>query len=253
MSDRTWTRGIALTAAAGGFALALVAAPLAPNGDLSGFTPNAALAKGGGNNGADNSGGRGGGNGNGHGQGGSAPGQVISNSAAGGEDGPGHGHGLALGHDKDAVSGVQGGGSVLHPENHGVISSMLGSLNAAHASNRAKEVQLQHMLDGKSPSTVGYIAAYEAAIAEANVLGSGAVGYDAAISDAVGNLLSAANKEVGTLEDAEAVVQEVNSLLDTGVVSTTEEGSTTTESVVAEGFLAGSLAGEIGGGAGSLD
>ncbi len=132
MSDRSWTRRIALTAAAGGFALALVAAPLAPGGEFPGFTPSAALAKGGGNNGAGN----GGGNGRGHGKGGlggSAPGQVISNSAVGGEDGPGHGHGLALGHDKDAVSGVLSSHNGSHMDNHGALTSMLGSLNAAHA------------------------------------------------------------------------------------------------------------------------
>ena len=202
MSDRSWTRRIALTAAAGGFALALTAAPLAPGGEFPGFTPSAALAKGGGNNGAGN----GGGNGRGHGKGGlggSAPGQVISNSAVGGEDGPGHGHGLALGHDKDAVSGVQGGGSVLHSENHGVISSMLGSLNAAHAIANGNT-------NDNLNSKVGQISAYMESFNTGDILG------------AAEDLIAASNRDLESLDTdtVEDVVGGVNDLLGTNVLGT---------------------------------
>ena len=202
MSDRTWTRRIALTAAAGGFALALAAAPLAPGGEFPGFTPSAVLAKGGGDNGADHSGGRGGGNGHGKGGlGGSAPGQVISTSAVGGEDGPGHGHGLALGHDKDAVSGVQGGGSVLHPENHGVISSMLGSLNAAHAIANGNT-------NDNLNSKVGQISAYMESFNTGDI--------PAAAED----LIAASNRDLESLDTdtVEDVVGGVNDLLGTNAV-----------------------------------
>ena len=200
MSDRTWTRRIALTAAAGGFALALVAAPLAPNGDLSGFTPNAALAKGGGDNGADNSGGRGGGNGNGHGQGGSAPGQVISNSAAGGEDGPGHGHGLALGHDKDAVSGVLSCHNGSHPDNHGALASLLGSLNAAHAIANGNT-------NDNLNSKVGQIRAYMDAFNTAETAED--------ISDVAEALIAASNRDLESMDTdtVQDVVGGVNDLL----------------------------------------
>jgi len=192
MSDRTWTRRIALTAAAGGFALALVAAPLAPGGEFPGFTPSAALAKGGGNNGAGN----GGGNGRGHGQGGSAPGQVISNSAAGGEDGPGHGHGLALGHDKDAVSGVLSSHNGSHPDNHGALASLLGSLNAAHAIANGNT-------NTNPNSRVGQIRAYMIE------LDSGT------FETAADALIAASNKDLTSMDidDIKSVVSGVNDLI----------------------------------------
>ena len=244
MSDRTWTRRIALTAAAGGFALALAAAPFAPNGDFPGFAPNAALAKGGGDNGANNSGGRGGGNGQGHGKGGSAPGRLISDSAGDGEDGPGHGHGLALGHDKDAVSGVQGGGSILHPENHGPISSMLGRLNAAHASPNAME-------HAAAFSTVGRLATYIDLLEEGEIVAAAA------------ELLAVANKDVANIDSIESVesteaatvVREVNSLLGVTVGSTGEatasSGEATISQVDEEELIRVFAGGEVGGGLGS--
>ena len=115
-------RRIALAAAAGSVALALVALPLAPG---------AALAKSGGSNGAGHSGDKGGGKG--HGKGGSGgPDTTTFVDSDGDSHGKGHsGHGK--GHSKDAVSGVEVSEEGFHPNNHGALASMLGSLNAAHA------------------------------------------------------------------------------------------------------------------------
>ena len=215
MSDRTWTRRIALTAAAGGFALALAAAPFAPNGDFPGLAPNAALAKGGGDNG--------GGNGRGHGKGGlggSAPGQVIRTSADDGEDGPGHGHGLALGHDKDAVSGVQGGGSVLHPVNHGTRASLLGSLNAAHAIANGNT-------NDNLNSKVGQILEYMKLF---NEYAEGEEGTT--VGDVADALITASNKDLTSMElvEIESVVSGVNDLIENNEVGiTSEEVSITSE------------------------
>ncbi len=218
MSVRTWTRRIALTAAAGGVALALAAAPLAPGGEFLGFAPNAALAKGGGDNGAENSGDRGGGKG--HGKGGSAPGRLISNSAGDGEDGPGHGHGLALGHDKDAVSGVQGSNIVLHPENRGALASMLGSLNAAHAIANGNT---NDNLNSKVGQIRVYMDAFDDYIADPS---------DANLEAVANALIAASNKDLTSmeLEDVESVVSGVNDLIeDNGVGITSEEVSITSE------------------------
>ncbi|MFQ6018711.1 MAG: hypothetical protein ACE5KF_11015 [Kiloniellaceae bacterium] len=247
MSEKTTKHRIVLTALLGGFAVALIAAPLAPRGDLLDFRSSSALAKG-------NGGGQGRGDAHGRGAGHGPGGQTLKPAAWDGEDGPGHG--LALGHDKDAVSGVaHQGQAALHPENQGALTSLLGRLNAAHASDRAKAVQLEHFLAGKSASTVGLIAAYEAALLEAEAIGEGNAGYDAAIDDAVANLLAAANKSVADLDESTAVVQGVDSLLglsgsevaaaETGVgASGAETGvSASTEQAVAEGFLAGQPAG----------
>ncbi len=222
MWDRSWTRRIALTAAAGGVALALTAAPFAQNGEFPGFAPNAALAKGGRDTGADNSGGRGGGNGHGQGQGGSAPGRLISNSAVDGEDGPGHGHGLALGHDKDAVSGVQGGGNVLHPVNHGALASLLGSLNAAHAIANGNT-------NDNLNSKVGQIRLYM------ELFNDYAEGGDTTVGEVADALITASNKDLTTmnLEDVESVVSGVNDLIeDSEVGVSSEEVSITSEEEV---------------------
>ncbi len=150
MVERNWTRGIALAAVAGGLALALVAAPLAPG---------AALAKGASENGVDNSGGKAGGNGKGNGGGGGGSGTTTFVDSDSDSHGKGHtGHGK--GHSKDAVSGVLSSNGI----EDSATSELLGRLNAAHASDQAKAVQLDHMDEDKSPSAVGLIAAYERAI-----------------------------------------------------------------------------------------
>ena len=136
MLDRSWMRRIALAAAAGGVALALAAAPLAPD---------AALAKSSGSNGADHSGGKG------HGKGGSdAPALVDSDGDSHGKGHTGHGKG----HSKDAVSGVQGSDEF----EDGATSNMLGRLNAGHASPNA-------MANAASHSAVGLTAQYYDALA----------------------------------------------------------------------------------------
>lgn len=198
MFDRIWTRRIALAAAAGGVALALAAAP---------FAPGAALAKGASDKGAERSGGRAGGNGHGNGgvggQGGSAPGQVIANSAGGGEDAHGNGHGLARGHDKDAVSGVGVSSNGIHPENHGALASMLGSLNAAHAiANGNTNTNLN--------SKVGQISAYMEAFNKGDI--------DAAAA----NLITASNKDLESMDTdtVEGVVGGVNDLLGDSIDAT---------------------------------
>ena len=234
MSDRTWTRRIALTAAAGGVALALAAAPIAPNGEFPGFAPNAALAKGGGDNGADHSGGRGGGNG-----GSGAPTFVDSDADSHGKGHTGHGNG----HSKDAVSGLQGG-SVLHPENHDVTSSMLGRLNAAHASPNA-------MAHAAAFSTVGRLATYIDLLEEGEIVA------------AATELLAVANKDVANIDSIESVesteaatvVREVNSLLGVTVGSTGEatasSGEATISQVDEEELIRVFAGGEVGGGLGS--
>lgn len=185
MLDRSGLRRIALAAAAGGVALALVAAPIAPGG---------ALAKGASDNGVENSDGRAGGNGQGQGQGnnglgGSGP--VIGNSGVGGEGGPGNGHGLGL--DNDAVSGVDVSANGTHPVNHGALASMLGRLNAAHASPNAMENAAPH-------SAVGLTAQYYDALAADE------------LDDAASLLADLANKQVAE-EEVAAVVQAYNGLL----------------------------------------
>ena len=197
MLDRKWTRRIALAAVAGGVALALTAAPLAPN---------AALAKGASENGVGNSGGRAGGNGKGNGGGGgggSAPGLVIGNSGLGGDDGPGNGHGLALGHDKNAVSGVDVSANGTHPVNHGALASMLGRLNAAHASPNAMANAAEH-------SAVGLTAQYYDALAAGE------------LDDAASLLADLANKQVAD-EDVSTVVQAYNDLLGIQVGDVTDD------------------------------
>ena len=222
MLDRSWTRRIALAAIAGGVALALVAAP---------FAPGAALAKGASDNGVEHSDGRAGGNGHGSngGSSGSAPGLVIGNSGVGGEDGPGNGHGLALGHDKDAVSGVDVGANGIHPANHGATSSMLGSLNAAHAIANGNT-------NDNLNSKVGQITAYMDLFNNYAERGVTTVGE---VADA---LITASNKDLTSMElvDVESVVSGVNDLIDDNeedLLTTAEEEdllTTAEENVAAE-------------------
>ena len=178
MLDRSWMRRIALAAAAGGVALALVAAPIAPG---------AALAKNSGSNGADHSGGKGGGKGHGKGHGGNsssgAPNLVDRDS-----HGKGHtGHGK--GHSKDAVSGVQGSDEL----EDGATPNMLGRLNAGHASPNA-------MANAASHSAVGLTAQYYDALAAGDE------------DVAAGFLADLANKEAEEDEIA-AIVEAYNDLL----------------------------------------
>ncbi len=187
MSDRTWTRRIALTAAAGGFALALAAAPLAPGGEFPGFALNAALAKGGGDNGADKGGGKGG-------KGGKKTSTLVDPAA----DSHGKGHtGRGNGHSKDAVSGVLGSHNGSHPDNHGALASLLGSLNAAHAIANGNT-------NTNPNSRVGQIRAYMIE------LDSGT------FETAADALIAASNKDLTSMDidDIKSVVSGVNDLIE---------------------------------------
>jgi len=215
MLDRSWMRGIALAAAAGGVALALAAAPFAPGGEFPGFAPNAAPAKSAGDNGADHSGGRGGGNGHGKGKGGDDTTTLASPEG----DSHGKGHtGRGNGHSKDAVSGVLSSHNGSHPQNHGALASTLGGLNAAHA------IANGNTNDNLS-SKVGQINAYMEAFNSGDIVGA---------ADA---LIAASNKGLSSMEidDIESVVSGVNDMIvDNGVVTTSdEEGITSEEAAVA--------------------
>ena len=223
MVDRNWTRGIALAAVAGGLALALAAAPLAPG---------AALAKGASENGVDNSGGKAGGNGNSNGGGGgssssgSAPGLAIGNSGFGGEDGPGNGHGLALGHDKDAVSGVDGSEEGIHPDNYGALASILGSLNAAHAIANGNT---NNNLNSKVGQIRAYMEAFNDYTNDVDAL------VETEISDVAEALITASNRDLEAMNanTVEEVVNGVNDLLGDGIVAD-HEALTNAERAVAE-------------------
>lgn len=188
MLERSWMRRIALAAVAGGVTLAFAAAPVTPGGEFPGFVPNAALAKSGGDNGADHSGGKGGGKG---GKGGKGATNLVGSE--GDSHGKGHtGHGN--GHRKDAVSGVDAEG--FHPANHGELTSMLGSLNAAHAIANGNT-------NDNLNSKVGQIRAY---------MESFNTGTVAAAAD---DLIAASNRDLQSMDTdtVEAVVAGVNDLL----------------------------------------
>jgi hypothetical protein len=196
MLDRSWMRRIALAAVAGGVTLALVVAPFTPGGEFPDFAPNAALAKGGGDNGADHSGGKGGGKGGKGGKGAST--FVASDGDSHGKGHTGHGNG----HGKDAVSGVDVGVEGFHPANHGELTSMLGSLNAAHAIANGNT-------NDNLNSKVGQIGAYMEAFNDYAEGGSTTVGE---VADA---LLTASNKDLEAMntDTVEGVVGGVNDLL----------------------------------------
>jgi hypothetical protein len=201
MLDRSWRRRIALATAAGGVALALAAAPVAPDGELPGFALKAALAKAGGDkggNGADkaNKGGKKGGAGG-------AGATILVNPE---DDSHGKGHtGKGDGHrkDKNAVSGVLSSHNGPHPENHGALSSLLGSLNAAHAiANGNTNENLN--------SRVGQIRAYMEAF---NDYVAGEEGVT--VEDVANALIDASNKDLTSMEidDIKSVVSGVNDLI----------------------------------------
>ena len=196
MLDRSWMRRIALAAVAGGVTLAFAVAPVAPGGEFPDFVPNAALAKSGGDNGADHSGGKGGGKG---GKGGKGATNLVGSEG----DSHGKGHtGRGNGHRKDAVSGVDAGAEGFHPANHGELTSMLASLNAAHA------IANGNTTDNLN-SKVGQVSAYMEAFNDYAQGGGTTVGE---VADA---LLTASNKDLEAMntDTVEGVVGGVNDLL----------------------------------------
>lgn len=194
MLERSWMRRIALAAVAGGVTLAFAAAPVTPGGEFPGFVPNAALAKSGGDNGADHSGGKGGGKG---GKGGKGATNLVGSEG----DSHGKGHtGRGNGHRKDAVSGVDAEG--FQPANHGELTSMLGSLNAAHAIANGNT-------NDNLNSRIGQVSAYMEAFNDYAAGGATTVGE---VADA---LLTASNKDLEAMntDTVEGVVGGVNDLL----------------------------------------
>ncbi len=179
-------RRIALAAAAGGVALALAAAPLAPD---------AALAKSGNSNGADNSGGKGGGKG-----GPDTTNLVDPEGDTHGKGHTGYGKGHGKGHSKDAVSGVLS----RHELEDGATSNMLGRLNAGHASSNA-------MANAAPHSAVGLTAQYYDKLADAEAEVDVEVKADL-LDEAAGLLADLANKEAVGVE-IDAVVKAYNDLL----------------------------------------
>jgi hypothetical protein len=214
MLDRSWRRRIAFATAAGGVALALAAAPIAPDGELPGFALKVALAKAGGDkggNGADkgNKGGKKGGAGG-------AGATILVNT----EDSHGKGHtGKGNGHRKDVVSGVLSSHNGPHPENHGALTSLLGSLNAAHAIANGNT-------NDNPNSRVGQIWVYVDRYGEISDPEDGD-----AVDEAAQALTDAWNKDTKITDNASVttVVDGVNDLL--GI---DEEGVTDTEQAVAD-------------------
>lgn len=168
--------------------LALFLAPAIGEQHTSLILGSAAYAKGGegGGNSGGNGGGHGGGNNGGHGNGHSAD--------ADGSHSPGHGK---------ENGRNQGNGYGELGNNHGSVASKLGSLNAAHASQNAR----QH---ASASSMVGQIAAYEQAVEDARSLETS---EERAIAEeqAVGMLADISNKDVD-----QEVVNAVNELLGIG-------------------------------------
>jgi hypothetical protein len=171
--------GILIGALAGAVILVGVGAPISIDFGDAAIGVNEAFAKGG--NGSGGGGGNGPGNGAGNGGGNGNGGGPSASASAG----PGNGHGNSNGHGEGTASIGFGG------ENGDADASVIGSLNAAHASPNA----LAH---ASRNSRVGAIAAYSEAV-QVNDIDAAA----AAFSDA-------ANKDDGIVEN---VVHAVNSLL----------------------------------------
>ena len=140
MREEHWKRGIALTAAAGGMALALVAAPVSPDFGTLSLDPATAAAKGGQGEA------RSGGHGNRGGQGGGATNFVS------GQSNPGHG-GTPPGQAKNGVDGVSGVSPISGHLANGITADQLKHYNAAHAS----AMGLSHASDN---SIVGMLGNY---------------------------------------------------------------------------------------------
>ena len=207
-----------LTAAASLLTLALVALPAVPSLDGVSLDGTAAYAKGG--NGGGNAGGKGGRGGKG-GKGGASI-VLLTDSHGKGHTGQGNGH------SKDAVSGVHVSHNGSHPDNHGALASLLGRLNAAHASPNALANAAEH-------SAVGRLANYVA------FLGAGDIDL------ATAELLAVANKDVADTGEATLVVREVNGLVGVTVGGGAEDTITSTE----EGdLIQGFAEGDVGGGLG---
>ncbi len=213
---------IGLTVAASLLTLALVALPVVPSLDGVSLDGMAAYAKGG--NGGGNGGGNAGGKGGKGGRGGTGGASINLLT-----DSHGKGHtGTGLGHGKDAVSGVHLSHNGSHSENHGALTSLLGRLNAAHASPNA-------MANAAGHSAVGRLANY------VTLLGEDSIG------DATAELLAVANKDVADTGEATLVVREVNGLLGVTVGGGTEDTITSTE----EGdLIQGFAEGDVGSGLG---
>ncbi len=238
---------IGLTVAASLLTLALVALPVVPSLDGVSLDGMAAYAKGGngGGNGGGNAGGKGGKGGRG-GTGGASI-NLLTDSHGKGHTGQGNGH------SKDAVSGVHLSHNGSHPENHGPLTSLLGRLNAAHASPTA-------MANAAGHSAVGLTAQYYDALAEALADGVLSAGEAATVAGLLGDL---ANKEVAE-EDVGAVVQAYNELLniETTVAPGTVTGGPgfndyggfeitgTTETTLIDAAKVEYGAGDVGGGLG---
>ncbi len=148
MREEHWKRGIALTAAAGGMALALVAAPVSPDFGTLSLDPATAAAKGGqGESRSDGHGNRGG---NGGGQGGGATNFVS------GDANPGHG-GTPPGQAKNGVDGVSGVSPTAgHLIVDGITADELKHYNAAHAS----AMGLSHASENSIVGMLGNYAEY---------------------------------------------------------------------------------------------
>ena len=204
-------RKTGLTAAASLLTLALVALPVAPSLDGVSLDGMAAYAKGG--NGGGNAGGKGG-------KGGQNASTLVDPEA----DSHGKGHtGTGLGHSKDAVSGVHLNHNGSHPDNHGALTSLLGSLNAAHA-----------MANGNTNdnlnSKVGQIREYM------DLFNDFAVGGVTTVGEVADALITASNKDLESMDTqtVEDVVGGVNELLGDDITASGIELENAEEAVAEE-------------------